>query len=290
MERPMVRAQLRRSAELLERGGADEAEALAREVLERDARCAEAHELVGIALVKRGRPEEARAHLERACDLEPDSARFHHNLGGALRELGRFPDAEARFRAALEREPGYVEAIQGLVEVRRFRDPADPILLQIEKLLAQGPPSPRARSFLHFAAGKALDDLSQPDRAFPHFAAGNLAAGRRFDAQAHCRRLGEIVFANGRDRLRARHERRPQPAGSPWRMLFLVGMPRSGTSLLEQMLSRHPRVHWAGELPDVQAIAQQIARVAGVDGRRIGCPTGRVGSSTRIRPTRSTWG
>ena len=263
----MVRASLQRCAELLERGGASEAEALARESVEKDADCAEAHELLGIARLRLGSAEAGLPHLERACQLEPDSARFQHNLGGALRELGRFPEAEAMFRAAVVLEPCYVEAIQGLVEVRRFQDPGDPILRHIEDLLVEPSLSQRVRSFLHFAAGKAWDDLGQPDHAFPHFAAANQCAEREFDEAAHRREMQEVLFANGRARLLARYEQRREQETPPWRMLFLVGMPRSGTSLLEQMLSRHPQIHGAGELPDVQAIARQICGLAGIDGR-----------------------
>lgn len=224
----------------------------------------DAQHLTGLAFQKLGRSEDARRFLRRALRARPDSACLHHNLGGIHRERGELAHAASEFRRAIACDPGHAEAWAALADTQRFADP-ELFVQQIEARLASPRIARDRHHHLHFAAARVLDRMGQPDRAFPHFAEGNRLRARPYDFD----RLERIAAGSRRFYTRERHltrqARRRGPAAESRRPIFVVGMPRSGTSLVEQILASHTQVRGAGELPDLGCIHDQLGPAAGLE-------------------------
>lgn len=215
---------------------------------------AAAYHNLGIALLHLDRLEEAAGAFGQALALRPADAETLNNLGVALFRLGRLDEAAACYGQALVLKPEYVEAHFNQSEVRRFR-PGDPELAALEALAADADGLSSGQAVhLHFALGKALEDVGEHARAFGHFLAGN-AARRRLLAydeaalRAQFSRMAAVFEAGLFDRCRGGGDSSSVP-------VFVVGMPRSGSTLVEQILASHPQVLGAGELTDLAEVAK----------------------------------
>lgn len=211
---------------------------------------AAAHNNLGNALLKQVRLDEAQAHYERALELKPDYANAHNNLGNVLKEKGRFAEALAHYERAIAIQPDYAEAHLNRTELKRFTR-GDRDLAALERLVAGGDLPAGKALMVHFALAKALDDAGDYERAWEHL------------QQANALKRAEISYAESRaldllERIRevfkpSLFERVWEPgrgAGDPSSApVFVVGMPRSGSTLIEQILASHPQIHGAGELP-----------------------------------------
>jgi len=252
---------LLRGAELQRRGSWNEAEALYREVLaERPEDAAACHHL-GVWLEERGRMAEAIDWLGRAAALEPHVAPYHLTLASVHRHAGDAEAAERCWRAAIERDATCAKAYYGLARLRRYPT-RDELLDRAEALLARTPAlHPRKRRHLHFAAAKLYDDLGEVDRAFAHARAANRLARKPFDWGSHESLLRGSLLHYGHAALASR-----LGPGAPSRLpVYVVGVPRSGTTLVEQILASHGSVAAAGERNDVDGV---VKRLVG-DGPRI---------------------
>jgi len=202
---------------------------------------------LGCALRGLGRTEEALAAFDRAYALGHDRATTLTLKASGLLEIGRLDEAERTLEAALALAPDLATAWSALAELRSFA-PGDPALATMEGFLATSPNlrSVEARTLMHFALGKAYRKAGDVPNAFRHLASGN-ALKRR-----------SIVYDVATDEQFARNAiafytpelmRRLGGTGDASRApIFVIGMPRSGTSLVEGILASHPAVHGAGEL------------------------------------------
>lgn len=219
---------------------------------------ADANHLLGLIRAEQDRHDEAIALIEKAIGSNARAAVFHHNLAGIYQCTGRLVEAEAEFREAIRLKADYGEAYQGLAEIVKF-DPDNPLLAAIEQQLANPSLPDAVKSFFHFAAGKISDDIGRFDAAFGHYLAGNRLAGKAFD-RARCReQTKEILY-----RYSARHRDRSNAGGSASEIpVFIVGMPRSGSTLVEQILASHGGVFGAGELNEMNRIARLAVTLTG---------------------------
>lgn len=194
------------------------------------------------------RQAEAAACFRRAIALDDGVAVFHNNLGGALYDLGRAGEATACFRRALELEPGLVLALYNLAMIHSHR-PGDPAFGELEAALDREGESGERHNAILFALGKAHDDIGAHDRAFGYFRRANeeMAARTTFDAAAHRREIAATMQVFNEPAP-------PPPAGEPPEgepvPIFVVGITRSGKSLVESLLARHADVHAGGERMD----------------------------------------
>lgn len=223
-----------------------DAEAALRQALELAPDRADVANALGLVLSAAGRQQDALEFLRRAAiaGQHPD---LWNNVGTALKTLGRFEEAIAAFDAALALDPRSAAALLGLSEVKTFRDASDPHLQQMEALGRDLPALPaEQRIYAHYALGKAFDDLGRARDAFAHFQAG-AALKRSAIAYDEAAALGlfDRIKANF-DAETAKRETSGVRDGAP---IFIVGMPRSGTTLIEQIVSSHPNVSAAGEIP-----------------------------------------
>ena len=215
----------------------------------------DAHHNLGIALSAQGDLDGAISHHLRAVALKPDHAEAHSHLGYAFACQGRFGDAVVHYRRAIAIKPVYVEAHFGLTEVRTYhRGDAD--LAALEALAAADRLPPDKALFVHFALGKALEDIGDYAPAWEHLRRGNALKRSLvdYDETATLKRLerAAAVFDRG---LMQRFAGSGDPSSLP---IFVIGMPRSGSTLIEQILASHPQVYGAGELASVETIAGDI--------------------------------
>lgn len=199
---------------------------------------------LGYVLHRLGDHAAADGRYRQALALDPANPRLHNNLGNLAKDRGDFAGALAHYDRALALDPAFAWVHYNRADLHVFHA-GDPALAALEHLLAAGP-SHEDAAYLHFALAKAYGDLGDTDRSFGHLLAGNALkrAAVRYDETAA---LAELA-------------RRPAPAASSDNAaapIFIVGMPRSGSTLLEQILAGHPDVLAAGEIPAFdQALAE----------------------------------
>jgi tetratricopeptide (TPR) repeat protein len=219
----------------------DEAAALCRDALAQGIESSELLRAYGLALQLIGEAAEALAVFDRAAKSDPAPALSEK--GALLSHLGRLTEACSAFDEALTLEPTWVDAWYNKSSAKTFVN-RDPDIDSMEGLLGRCPY--RDRLLLHFALGKAYMDTGDADRAFAHWHEGNRLkrAATDYDASAAARQMAmSAVEPPNVDPRDATTEARLSDAP-----VFVVGMPRCGSSLIEQILASHPDVHGAGEL------------------------------------------
>ena len=222
---------------------------------------------LGAAYARLERIEDAEACARRALDLRPDDSRALNNLANAINALGRFEEAARCYQRALEIRPHDAEAHYNLVNQQPLDDGSPESEAAFALLSRQTAALDRfttgEQSTLLFAMGKALEARGETERAFESLARANALhrSALKFDIAAS-ERLAATIAKQFDPFLFARL----QGAGSPSeRPVFIVGMPRSGTTLVEQIVSAHPDVHGAGETGLMPTL---VSRLRDLQGRR----------------------
>ncbi len=199
----------------------------------------------GLALREAGTLREALDCFEAALKLDPGSAEIHNSLGATLGDLGNFSEAENQYRQALRLRPRYAGAWHNLSQVTRLASD-DSLWPTFETATAHlDTLEPEDAVKMYFTLGKVRDDAHDYDRAFMSWLEGNRLkrAGIEYDEERQQRFFLDFMsyFDSG-------FMTRNADAGvNDARPVFIVGMSRSGTTLVEQILASHPQVHGAGE-------------------------------------------
>ena len=209
------------------------------------------------ALVELGRTEEAMTEALRSVDLDPDSAVLRNDLGTIHATMGEFGSARECYRRALAMDPGYAKAALNLAKVKRFTTEDDPDAALILAATEHATADRESGRDLHLALGKIHDDCGNWDTAFMHFDEANrpFAEIARADADTSLGMMDQVRTFFDADWFAGRAVE-PEADSTP---VFIVGMPRSGTSLVEQFLAAHPAVHGAGELSEIGHMVADIA-------------------------------
>jgi tetratricopeptide (TPR) repeat protein len=206
---------------------------------------AEAHCNLGVTWRLQGNAAEARASCRRALEINPQSATALVALADSSGDTGHFAQAEALYKRAIAIQPDLPEAWAGLARSRKMTIADAAWLAQAQRIAAKGLP-PRHEISLRHAIGKYFDDVQDFDQAFANFRRANeLTSLRRakHDRARLTQTVDDITHSWDRNRVRPR-----TGANESERPVFIVGMMRSGTSLVEQILASHPAVFGAGEL------------------------------------------
>ncbi|HWE50061.1 MAG TPA: sulfotransferase [Bryobacteraceae bacterium] len=216
---------------------------------------ADAHHNLASALETAGKPDEALAHYQRALALHPGHAEAHNNSGNILKEHGRFKEALAHYDRSLAIQPGFAQAHYNRAEIRTFV-PGDPDLAVLEALADDSKTPPVTALHVHFALAKALEDTGNFARSFEHL---RIANGLKRDLVRYDEARIDDLFRDiarifDRELLEGLHG-----AGDPSSVpVFILGMPRSGSSLIEQILASHPQIQGGGERTDLEAAAATV--------------------------------
>lgn len=225
----------------------DEAVRSFRRALKLNPAYAEAENNLGITLEQGlGRSDKALDHYRKALELRPEFAEAWNNLGTSLQNLGRTGEAIDSYRRALEIRPFYPEASRNLSLLHRFTD-GDPLLADMAKQLTGCPATGDDRIQLDFALAKAYEDVGAIDLCMERLEEGN---------RLRKEQLGYDIASDQQlfHRIKTLFTTPPAPVdlttAAPARLkpIFILGLPRSGTTLVEQIIASHSEVFGAGEL------------------------------------------
>jgi tetratricopeptide (TPR) repeat protein len=226
-----------------------DAERAVRAALEADARYAKAAHYLGALLVEQDRLSEALPFLQAAADWAPEVAQHHRDLGVTQLFLGDVENARRRLLHTIELDVHAHEVLYTLIRGMRMDDPNAAQLMQVVRDLAERdaelPEAERAQVL--FSLGKALEDRKEYEEAVAVYGRANAVKRATLEQHdfktplARIDKVAEIFDANLLTRLAGRGAASDRP-------IFIVGMPRSGSTLIEQILSAHPEVHGAGEV------------------------------------------
>ena len=202
---------------------------------------------IGLAetLQEAGRLDEAIGLFHESLSIRPKDAELLYGLGVTMMEKGKLAEAADLARQAVAIAPAMAKAWLLLTQVKRQSE-RDPELAGMEAEHAKAPQDSLARMQLSFGLGKANDDLKDYGRAFDYFAEGNAIRRKGIDYDpARTREEFEAMKAVFDKAFFGKHKPSDISDDTP---IFVVGMPRSGTTLVEQIIASHPQVYGAGEL------------------------------------------
>jgi tetratricopeptide (TPR) repeat protein len=266
-----------------------EAIAFYRRALDIDPNLAHAHYRLGNALQILGAVEEAIAPYQTAVKLNPVFTDAYTGLGNAFANCGRAPEARAAYSRALEINPDCIMAIIGdaalyeregdyqaaydrilplvqrgvehpmlgttFASICRHFGRSDEGIAYLERLLQGEVLWGRQEEQVRRTLGKFYDKRGRYQEAFAHYRRANALRSSHYDPDAHVATIDGIIATFSSTAMAAA----PRSTNGSQRPVFIVGMPRSGTSLTEQILSSHPDVFGAGELFEITKIAQRLA-------------------------------
>ncbi len=212
---------------------------------------------LGECLFMLGDLDGARTWLEKAHAAAPENTDIRFEIGRLERASGNMAEAERIYRDLIARDANVSRAYSGLATSRKFAA-GDPELDDIERLLDSDRLSRQDRQNLAYAAGKIAADRNEDDRAFDHFRTANASYSGKFDLDNFAAYVDTI-----RSTITPEYFAQRQDFGSRSdRPVFIFGMPRSGTSLVEHILASHPDFAGADEVPFFNAMARQLGATA----------------------------
>lgn len=197
---------------------------------------------LGVVFTRANAHERATALYERAVALMPSHPNYHHNYAKSLVFMNRMDEAERELEACIRLAPSLWGAHLTLSQLRR-QSPDRNHVQRLRALLPKAAGDQTAQLNLNLALSKEYEDLADYPKAFEHLSTGKLAA----------KAMSQYTFAQDEALFAAVTRAAPRPlsaaSGHPTdEPIFVIGMPRSGTTLVERILSSHPDVHAAGEL------------------------------------------
>jgi Flp pilus assembly protein TadD len=198
------------------------------------------------ALLTENRDEEAELVLRKTLALDPENAMAHDLLGNLLSEFGRFDEARDCFQRAIAIAPRLAGCYYDLVRCRPVTSADDGLLQRMEAALDTPGLEAAQRLRLHLAIGKAADDLGDYALAMRHFDAADAVrrGSTSFDSAAFSSEIDRLIARSTPDWI----ARAPELGNCDARPVVIIGMPRSGTTLVDQIVSMHPEVAAGDEL------------------------------------------
>src|SRR5580698_10768810 len=211
--------------------------------------------LLGTVYARLMRQEDALEAFEEAARLIPDEVRLRLSIGHANKTLGRRSECEQAYQRCLEMRPGFGEAYWSLADLKNYLF-SDAEIASMQALLKGEDGDDEDQAHLHFALGRAFEHKKDYPRAFEHYATGNRRRRKTVPFE-----IGS--FENKTRRVRecfdpaffASREGCGCPDPSP---IFIVGLPRSGSTLVEQILASHSSVEGTFELPNLLTIVREF--------------------------------
>jgi tetratricopeptide (TPR) repeat protein len=221
----------------------------------------EVHNNRGLALHEIKRYDDALASYDKAIALNPDFAEVHNNRGILMLHTGDMEKAEKMFREALDIKPDSAVPFFCLTSIHKYQNADNADLKSIRNLLAKPGTTPADKACLYFALGKIYDDCSLYDEAFECYRLANLLgnAAVSYDSVSVEKMTDNVIDVFSREFL-AQSFAFSSDSQSP---LFIVGMPRSGTTLAANILSNHRSTATAGELTTMTEHTSRLSELTG---------------------------
>ncbi len=224
---------------------------------------------LGNVLREQGRLDEAVSHYELALSIDPDFAEAHYNRGMAYHDSGVLDSAMKSFRQALILDEHYGKAHRLVASLVTHTD-HDADIVAMENAFHDSTANADQKMHLAFGLGKSFEDLGQYEVAFDYYQTANglHIPSVSFDIEKDSEVFANIKATFTADFLSSRTSSKAgsNPSTESETPIFIIGMPRSGTTLVEQILASHPQVHGAGELNLLpQCIADHIKTLMGID-------------------------
>ena len=209
-------------------------------------------------LLKIRQLDEALKSYDKAIQVKPDYADAYYNRGNVLREVGQLEEAVESYDKAIQFRPDFVNAYynRGIV-ITKYRA-NDPQIGFMEELYSQPELKQSDRQKLSFTLAKAYEDLGEYEKSFNYLERGNLLCKKE---QSYTIASDRKLFSKIKELFEAGSLAPEVHPGwdTTIQPIFIVGMPRSGTTLIEQILASHSKVHGAGELVTLNELASPIA-------------------------------
>ena len=208
---------------------------------------ADAYYNMSNALKDQGKLEEAIAAYNKALSLKPDYAEAYNNMGNALQDQGKLEEAIAAYNKALSLKPDYAVAHRHLSSLVKYK-PEDTQVTLVGEIIERNDLNEDDRCHLHYAYANMTVDLGDLDTAYDNYVAGGKLRQKLLSYDFKQDELKFDKIKNTAPKLKEFAFNKPIEAtnNTP---IFILGMPRSGTTLAEQIISSHSQVHGAGELP-----------------------------------------
>lgn len=211
---------------------------------------------LAISLLKTKQHGKALKYAEKAIKLDPTSYMAYSTIGSVLTDMGRLSETVEYLEKGIKLNKYYPQLYYDLSRAKKFTHQDKPLISRIEKIL-EGSMSANDRSYFCFALAKMYDDCKEWDQSFAYTKQANLLAkpinkGVILDYRNQFKSVKRVFSKNLFDELK--------PAGNQTKKpVFIIGMPRSGTTLVEQIIARHPEVATAGELLEINKLANSIS-------------------------------
>lgn len=259
--------QLQMAQQYLQYGRLDQAETILQRLLDSEPDNSKALEAIANVFARRKRFGDAVAAAEKAFAREPGNVEISKFLvralqlhGAQLAESGELDDARACLRRALQIDPDHADIMYMLSHLSIHEEHGDTVH-EMERLFAEPELPGDQRRRLAFALGKAYDDLGNYDKAYDFMVEGNRIARGEIEYSTEQR---DRDFALLKHHFDAEYFRRCEGVGiDDDRPILVTGLPRSGTTLVEQILSSHPLVHGGGELRVIDEIISRVTERCG---------------------------
>lgn len=222
------------------------------------------------ALMTQGRADEALVCCEQALRISPQHADAVALAATIEQHMGKAEQAWQRLQPWVEAGIRNVNLAVAFAEVSKTLDRPGAAIELLERVLVEEQPLPvTSRRNIHFNLGRLYDKIGNYAQAFEHYRQGNAARPMEYDALANSRETSAVIEVHSAAFLAAA----PRARERSERPVFVVGMPRSGTSLVEQILASHPKVFGAGELPNLWQMVARLPRMLGTTVAYPGCMT-----------------
>lgn len=244
-----VEAALKSSYDSIQRGDSVKAEEGLRKAFQKLGRHPRLFANLVAAIEHQGRPEDAERAARAAVETYPEDAKLRNMLAAVQKFQGRFDEAQAGFRQAVELDPQYPSAWRNLAGLKKFSDQDDPDIAAMRQLLEKLGPKHEGRALLYFSLAGAYDQIGEIDLAWEHYERGNRnwRSRTRFNVDGLKATIDEVIECFPAEWV----NRGPVDQASEAAPVLIVGMPRSGSTLIEQVLSSHSAFHGIGEYPEL---------------------------------------
>ena len=284
-----TRAAIVRAGQCYRSGDQSQAQELCRGILKRDKRDADALHLLGLIAFQNGTLDKATSYYKKCVGLRPREPRFPYLMAKVSIVQTRLDEALRRLDTALKIDPGYLPALawkavvfersgrydeaRALVEpfveagtedaemaevyarVELHANRPQSALAVISHQLAKPQLRPLSRQVLTFAKGKAFEKAGDIDEAFEAYQQANNLLVAEFDPEQYIAQIDGLIAIFSKETLQTL----PRAGNDSALPIFIAGMPRSGTTLVDQILDAHPQVHGAGEITDLETIVSTLA-------------------------------